>query len=58
MARYVYRQSGMTKQTTIREGGRLLVVEQIVGIRGNSVTVKLVGEKGTWTYPASALRTW
>jgi hypothetical protein len=47
----------MTK-TTIQEGGKVLVVEQIVGVRGKAVHVKLVGEKGVWEYPVSALRHW
>lgn len=46
----------MTKTTTVREGGKQLVVEQIVGVRGQTVIVKLQGERGTWEYPASALR--
>jgi hypothetical protein len=47
----------MTK-TTIREGNKNLVVEQIVGVRGSTVTVRILGERGTWEYPASALRHW
>ena len=47
----------MTK-TTIREGGRKLVVEQIVAVRGKTVTVRILGQRGEWEYPVSALYHW